>query len=69
MQRAHGGGPFTGHAGKLLADVNAGHAMSDLRDIVDPLIHYHRTTRRALRAKRLASRLTKPALRRPVEAA
>jgi hypothetical protein len=37
-------------------------------NIVDPLIHYHRTARRVRRATRLASKLTKPVVR-PVEAA
>lgn len=37
-------------------------------NIVDPLIHYHRVTRRAHRARRLTSHLTKAAAR-PVEAA
>lgn len=37
-------------------------------NIVDPLIHYHRTAQRVRRATQLASKLTKPVVR-PVEAA
>ncbi|OQW35220.1 MAG: hypothetical protein A4E19_16745 [Nitrospira sp. SG-bin1] len=37
-------------------------------NIVDPLIHFHRTAQRARRTKQLASRLTNPVMR-PVQAA